>query len=160
NEGITTNVYLCGDVMFDSVLQNVDLAESRSRILNQFGAEPGKYVLATVHRAENTDNPERLMEIVEALRAIARSELLIWPLHPRTRKTLAGMGIHLTGEKLRITEPLSYFDLLLLEKNARVILTDSGGIQKEACWLKVPCVTLRDQTEWVETLDLGWNQLA
>lgn len=159
-EGITNNVHLTGDVMLDSVLENVEKAELKSQILSRLGVSKGSYSLATVHRSENTVDSERLGHIVEALAELAESEPLIWPVHPRTRNVLNELDIISPGNKIRMIQPLPYMDLLVLEKNAKVILTDSGGIQKEACWFGVPCVTLRDQTEWVETVELGWNQLA
>jgi UDP-N-acetylglucosamine 2-epimerase len=131
------------------------------------------YALATVHRAENTDDPERLRLIFQALNEIARSVMpVILPLHPRTRKQLSALSKSTTPTNpknsmnpidqanLVIIDPVSYLDMLLLEKNARVILTDSGGVQKEAFILKVPCITLREETEWVETVDAGWNLLV
>ena len=159
-EGITSHVHLTGDVMLDSILENVEKAESKSRILSQLGVRNGNFSLVTVHRSENTVDSDRLAGIVDALTEIAQSELLIWPVHPRTRNALNELGIISATNKIRMIEPLPYMDLLVLQKNARVILTDSGGIQKEACWFGVPCVTLRDQTEWVETVELGWNQLS
>lgn len=163
-EAITQGVYNVGDVMYDSVLYNVQLAEKRSGVLESRGGVtpplPAEgYALATVHRAENTDDPERLRSIFEALEAIARAGLpVVVPLHPRTRKQLA--LLKWSPERLRLVEPVSYLAMLLLEKNSRVILTDSGGVQKEACFFRVPCVTLREETEWVETVELGWNVLA
>jgi len=117
------------------------------------------YVLATVHRAENTDDPKRLSSIFQALDRIARDALpVIVPLHPRTRKKLRSLKLRLRN--CQIMEPLSYLDMLLLEKQARVVLTDSGGVQKEAFYFGVPCVTLRDETEWVETVQASGNMLA
>jgi len=159
-EGITNNVHFTGDVMLDSILANLEKAESKSQILSQLGLSKGNYSLVTVHRSENTVDSHRLTGIVDALTEIAESDLLIWPVHPRTRNALSEFDIISSTNKIRMLEPLPYLDLLVLQKNARVVLTDSGGIQKEACWFGVPCVTLRDQTEWVETVELGWNQLA
>ena len=159
-EGICGHVYLTGDVMFDSIVHNVGKAELQSSIISKLRARKGKYVLATVHRSENTDDSQRLVSIVEALSQIAGSEVLIWPLHPRTKNALSKFGIITDNTNILFVEPLAYLDLLVLEKHARIILTDSGGIQKEACWFGVPCITLRDETEWIETVELGWNQLA
>jgi UDP-N-acetylglucosamine 2-epimerase len=159
-EGITSGVHFTGDVMLDSILSNLEKAESKSQILSQLGLSKGNYSLVTVHRSENTVDSHRLTGIVDALTEIAESDVLIWPLHPRTRLALSEFNIISSTNKIRMLEPLPYLDLLVLQKNARVVLTDSGGIQKEACWFGVPCVTLRDQTEWVETVELGWNQLA
>jgi UDP-N-acetylglucosamine 2-epimerase len=152
-------VALVGDVMYDSVLHNIKLAEQKSKILKKLNLEPKGYALTTVHRAENTDNNERLKSIFMALDQISSDGLtVIVPLHPRTRKLLKGIGLE--PKYVRIIEPVSYLDLLLLEKQAKIILTDSGGLQKEAYWMKVPCITLRDETEWVETVNAGWNILA
>lgn len=158
-EGITKGVHLVGDVMYDSVLYNVQLAERRSQILWQLRLQPKNYALATVHRAENTDDPKRLQSIFQALERIAEEGLpVIVPLHPRTRKQLELLKLSL--KKLQVIEPISYLEMLLLEKSAKIILTDSGGVQKEAFFFRVPCVTLRDETEWVETVEAGWNVLA
>lgn len=158
-EGITQGVYLVGDVMYDAVLMYFRLAERKSRILERLNIVPKSYVLATVHRAENTDNPERLSAIFRGLQGVVREGLpIILPLHPRTRKMVNMLNIDLSG--LQILEPVSYLDMLILEKNARVILTDSGGVQKEAFFFRVPCVTLREETEWVETVEAGWNMLV
>ncbi|MEM4218086.1 MAG: UDP-N-acetylglucosamine 2-epimerase (non-hydrolyzing) [Candidatus Methanomethylicaceae archaeon] len=158
-EGITQGVYLVGDVMYDAALQYLALAEQKSRILERLGLRPKEYALATVHRAENADDPQRLRAIFAGLEAIAQAGLLvILPLHPRTRKQAEALGLSPNG--VRVLEPVSYLDMLLLEKNARVILTDSGGVQKEAFFFRVPCVTLREETEWVETVETGWNVLV
>jgi len=156
-----------GDVMYDSVLYNVQLAEKRSKILEQLHLksnepnEPKGYALATVHRAANTDDPKRLRSILHALEEIAKSGLpVVVPLHPRTRKQLNALSNSTNPTNLFIIDPVPYFDMLWLEKNAQIILTDSGGIQKEAFFLKVPCVTLREETEWVETVETSWNVLV
>jgi UDP-N-acetylglucosamine 2-epimerase len=158
-EGITKGVHLVGDVMYDSVLYNVQLAEKRSKILKRLHLQPKGYALATVHRAENTDDPERLRSIFQALETIAEGGLsVVVPLHPRTRKQLELLKLSL--KKLQLVEPVSYLEMLLLEKSATIILTDSGGVQKEAFFFRVPCVTLRNETEWVETVETDWNVLA
>jgi len=158
-EGITQGVHLVGDVMYDSVLYNAKLAEQKSNILKELRLKPKEYALATIHRAENTDNPERLRAIFQALGEIARDLMpVIVPLHPRTQKRLCKMKLAL--KKAQVLQPVSYLDMLLLEKNAKIILTDSGGVQKEAFFFRVPCVTLREETEWVETVEVGWNILA
>jgi UDP-GlcNAc3NAcA epimerase len=154
NEGIIKGVHLVGDVMYDSVLHNIKLAEKHSDILEKLKLKNKSYALATVHRAENTDEPGRLKTIFNAFEQISQSGLpVIIPLHPRTIQFLK-------NSKLSFIDPVSYFDMLVLEKNARVILTDSGGVQKEAYWFGVPCITLRDETEWLETVESGWNVLA
>ena len=158
-EGITEGVHWVGDVMYDAALQYLALAEKKSRILERLGLEPQGYTLATVHRAENTDNPQRLRAIFAGLEGVAQAGLpVVLPLHPRTRKQAEALGLSLNG--VQVLEPVSYLDMLLLEKNARVILTDSGGVQKEAFFFRVPCVTLREETEWVETVEAGWNVLV
>ncbi|MCX5653837.1 MAG: UDP-N-acetylglucosamine 2-epimerase (non-hydrolyzing) [Planctomycetota bacterium] len=157
NEGVAEGVHQVGDVMYDSVLFNASLAEQKSDILARLGLEPKSFYLATVHRAENTDDPDRLAGILSAFGRMERP--IVLPLHPRTRKTL-GAGLDKVGGRVRVIDPVPYLDMLILEKNARLILTDSGGVQKEAYWFGVPCVTLRDETEWVELVDAGCNRLA
>jgi len=160
-EGITVGVKLVGDVMYDALLYNLQLAAERSTILTRLQLQPKAYFLATVHRAENTNDAGRMQAIVAALRQISTILPVVWPVHPRTRPLL--LAHHLLGdspEALRLIDPASYLDMLLLEKEAQTILTDSGGVQKEACWLGVPCVTLREETEWTETVQAGWNTLA
>ena len=156
-EGITEGVHKVGDVMYDSVLFNSTLAEDSSNILDKLELQPQSYYLATIHRAENTDDPGRLNDILSALQQIDTKVVL--PLHPRTKKTL-GAGIEKLGDSIKTTEPVPYLDMLTLEKNTRIILTDSGGVQKEAYWFGTPCITLRDQTEWVELVDAGANQVV
>ena len=158
-EGVIENVHLVGDVMYDALLHNLKLAETHGQILKKLKLSPKNYGLATVHRAENTERPERLKSIFQALEMIAQDGLcVIVPLHPRTRDKLA--SLNLAFSNLQLIDPVSHLDMLRLEKHARVVLTDSGGMQKEAYWLGVPCVTLRDETEWVETVESGWNVLV
>jgi len=159
-EGITRGVHLVGDVMYDAVLQFAQLARERSTILKELEIAAGKYLLATVHRAENTDDLGHLGNILRAFSQL--DESIIFPIHPRTRKAIADSAdaeLHVSSN-VRLMAPVGYLDMLMLEANARMILTDSGGIQKEAYWLGVPCVTLRDETEWVETVAAGWNTLV
>ncbi len=156
-EGITRGVRRVGDVMYDSMLHNLGLARRRSDVLERLRLEPKSYYLATVHRAENTDDPSRLEAILSALGRLPRPVVL--PLHPRTRKAL-GAGAEATGPAVRLIGPVAYLDMLALEDGARIVLTDSGGMQKEAYWAGVPCVTLRERTEWVELLQTGCNRLA
>ncbi len=160
NEGLTCGVHLVGDVMYDASLFYGSLAVQRSAILKQLQLSQSGYVLATCHRAENTDDPARLRQIVEALIEIARDMPVVLPLHPRTRHHLELTGLQASLSKLRVVEPLSYLDMVALEQAAAVIMTDSGGVQKEAYFYRVPCITLRDETEWVETVTLGWNRLT
>ncbi len=152
-------VLMVGDVMYDSVIANLQVAEKKSHIMDELDLEPKQYALATIHRSENTDNPENLRKVFHGLKQISNLGLrVIMPLHPRTLKHLQALEI--ITLPFTLIPPLGYLDLLMIEKNAHVILTDSGGIQKEAYWLKVPCITLRQETEWVETVDTGWNVLA
>lgn len=158
-EGITEGVHLVGDVMYDAVLMYLEVAEGKSDVLFRFGLEPKGYALATIHRAENTDNLERLRAILEGLERIAEEGIeVVFPIHPRTKKQITAFGWQMKG--VRVSEPVSYLDMLVLEKNARMILTDSGGVQKEAFFFRVPCITLREQTEWIETVETGWNTLV
>jgi UDP-N-acetylglucosamine 2-epimerase len=160
-EGITKGVRLVGDVMYDALLCNIQIAAERSTILERVQLPPKAYCLGTVHRAENTDDIERLQAIIKAFEKISIIYPVIWPVHPRTRQVLISHNLLCTtNHSFRIVDPVSYLDMLLLEKEAKVILTDSGGVQKEACWLGVPCVTLREETEWVETVQAGWNTLV
>jgi UDP-GlcNAc3NAcA epimerase len=156
-----------GDVMYDSILYYSKIAEKKSSILKSMGLftpnsefKTPNYYLATLHRAENTDDSKRLKPILKALNEIAKDTPIILPLHPRTKKMMKVYHLFPKSQCIKLIEPVSYFDMLVLEKNARAILTDSGGIQKEAYWLKVPCFTLRDETEWVETVKSGWNTLV
>lgn len=158
-EGIAKErIIQVGDVMYDAALQFSDVAARRNGMLDAYAVEPGRYVLATVHRAENTDSPERLHNIVSALEEVARKIPVLLPLHPRTAGRMKAAG--LAFERVKTTPPVGYLDMVALESQAAVIATDSGGVQKEAFFYKVPCVTLRDETEWVELIELGWNRLA
>jgi UDP-GlcNAc3NAcA epimerase len=158
-EGITRGVHIVGDVMVDSLAYALERAKKRSHILETIGLTEKGYLLATVHRAENTDDCNRLKNILAAFAQI--DEVIVFPIHPRTSKALDSINNPQSGIKnLILLEPLGYLDMVCLEQAARMILTDSGGIQKEAYWLSVPCVTLRDETEWVETVGTRWNVLA
>jgi len=149
-EGLDQRAVMTGDVMYDACLEFRDIAAKRSHPLAD-SWNPGAFALATVHRAENTDHPDRLREILNALDFIARTVCpVLWPLHPRTGKRLSEM--RWSARSVTIIPPVSYLEMLLLEARARFILTDSGGVQKEAYFLEVPCITLRDETEWQETL--------
>lgn len=156
-EGITSGVHHVGDVMYDVTLDARDRARARSGILAQLGVEAGKFVLATVHRAENTDNPERLSRVLEMLKAAAADMPVVLPLHPRTAKAVQAQGLTLDG--LTICDPVGYLDMTLLLDGCCRVMTDSGGVQKEAYFHRKACVTLRDETEWVETVEAGWNRL-
>ena len=161
-EGIDPGkVHLVGDVMYDVALYHGARVSAEEGILKQLNLKPGGYVLATVHRAENTDALERLGAIVDALEVIAENMRVIWPLHPRTRAVLLQAGrLERLSRKVTLIEPVGYLDMVQLEKYAALIATDSGGVQKEAFFYGVPCVTLRDETEWVELVESGWNRLA
>jgi len=160
NEGITSGVCHVGDVNFDSTLYFAARSEAvKKSLFQKLSVQPRSFYLATVHRAENTDDRCRLTNILQALDAIATPDCpLILPLHPRTAACIKNYGLIL--ENITFIPPVSYMEMITLEKHAKAILTDSGGIQKEAFWFNVPCVTLRDETEWVETVDSGWNTLA
>lgn len=159
-EGIREGVHDVGDVMYDVALHYRERARTGSGILERLGLSNGGFALATCHRAENTDAPERLREILSALAEIGRELPVVLPLHPRTRKLLAEYGLTSLPDALITVEPLPFLDMVALEQAAQVILTDSGGVQKEAFFYRVPCITLRDETEWVETVELGWNQVV
>lgn len=150
-----------GDVMYDVALHYGSLIQAEGRILGQLGLQPGSYVLATVHRAENTDDPQRLAAVGAALEIVAAQCPVVWPLHPRTRAILGRSGqLENLSRSIHLTDPVGYLDMVQLEKFAAVIATDSGGVQKEAFFYRVPCVTLRDETEWIELVEAGWNRLA
>jgi UDP-GlcNAc3NAcA epimerase len=161
-EGVRPDhVRLVGDVMYDATLYYAARAETQSHILSQLGLTSGTYILATIHRAENTDNAVRLRAIFEALGEISQERKVVVPLHPRTRSCLkADKLIEICPRSLCLIEPLGYLDMMMLEKNAELIVTDSGGVQKEAYFHRVPCVTLRTETEWVELVEAGWNMLV
>ena len=156
-EGITRGVEIVGDVMADALQFAATKESANLDILARLNLQPQGYLLATVHRAENTDNSQRLKNILSAFAAL--NEPVVFPVHPRTRKFLQETGYQ-PPENVKLIEPVGYFDVIALEQSARMILTDSGGMQKEAYWLKVPCITLRDETEWIETEELGWNILT
>ncbi|MEK6947245.1 MAG: UDP-N-acetylglucosamine 2-epimerase (non-hydrolyzing), partial [Nanoarchaeota archaeon] len=159
-EGIRKNVFVVGDVMIDAIKENLRLAEKKSGILLDLRLNKKGYMLATVHRASNTDNGENLKNIVEAF--ADSKEKIVFPVHPRTDKCLKKYGLYgkLKSSNVMVTGPVGYMDMLVLEKNSRKILTDSGGVQKEAYYFGVPCITLRDSTEWTETIEDKWNVLT
>jgi len=160
-EGIDHGVHLVGDVMADVALAMAPLARERSTALADHGVSPGGYVLVTAHRQANVDDPERLRRLVDLLLALPVPA--VFPVHPRTRARLDATGEIdrlIADQRMHLAPPLGYLDLLALAASARAVVTDSGGLQKEAYLLGVPCVTLRDRTEWVETVDTGWNTLV
>ena len=172
-----------GDVMYDSILYYSAMADKTSTLLQDLGLSTPNaerrtpddsmsgsfsprasrltnYYLATLHRAENTDDPVKLKSVLAALHEIGKDAPVILPLHPRTKKMMKTYGLRFSGERIREIDPVPYLDMLSLEKNAGAILTDSGGVQKEAYWFNVPCFTLREETEWGETVESGWNVLV
>lgn len=159
-EGMEKGVRQVGDVMFDVALHYGNYAEAHSTILKDLGVESGEFALATCHRAENTDDSGRLHNILLGLARVAEKMPVILPMHPRTQDRINTFGLGSLLKTLHVIKPLPFLDMLILEKSARVILTDSGGVQKEAFFYRVPCVTMRDETEWVETVHAGWNQIV
>jgi UDP-GlcNAc3NAcA epimerase len=158
-ESVTRGVHLIGDVMYDAALQFAEVARQRSTVLTDLGLTAKTYALATLHRPYNTDDPDRLREVLAALDALEMPVIL--PLHPRTRSRLADLGnTQYVTRSTHLVNPVGYLDMLALEQSAALILTDSGGVQKEAYFFAVPCITLRPETEWVETVAAGWNRLA
>lgn len=166
-EGIVDNVINTGDIMYDVVLRNIDFAEAKfnsETFISELSIENevfdlgvgDKFYLSTIHRAENTDNPNKIIEILQALESLNYKVIL--PIHPRTRKIINELSIEL--KNVLLINPVGYLMMLYLTKNAEMVITDSGGLQKEAYFLETPCTTLRDQTEWVETLENGWNILS
>ncbi len=159
NEGCAPSaIRRTGDVMLDASLHFA--ARAGDGVLARVGLSAGRYVLATIHRAENTDDPSRLRTILEGFALVARQMPLVLPLHPRTRGAIAHLGLDGLLASLRVTDPLGYLDMVALERSAAAVVTDSGGVQKEAYFFRVPCVTLRDETEWVELVEHGWNRLC
>jgi UDP-N-acetylglucosamine 2-epimerase len=156
-EGIAGGVFNFGDVMYDAVLQSIEGVDTASRILASLDLRPGSYLLATVHRPANTDDQQNLSSILRAL--ASTDEVVVFPAHPRASQAMERLGLEVSSN-VRLLEPVSYLDMLALEKNARLILTDSGGVQKEAYFFGVPCLTLREETEWVETTEAGWNLMV
>lgn len=151
-------VHLVGDVMYDAVLRYRDEAHRASTVLSELALERGRYALATVHRAENTDDPERLATIFDALSTVGEQVRVVVPLHPRTRNALGRWGLDERYRgRLELVDPVGYFDMLRLVEEARVVVTDSGGVQKEAYFLGTSCVTVRSETEWIELVEIGQN---
>lgn len=159
-EGVTKGVHNVGDVMYDVALFYRERAKQQSKVIEKLGLRTGAFTLATCHRAENTDEPVRLGGILRALAEISAQETVVLPLHPRTRKLIRDHELERFMDRLTVIEPLPFLDMIALEQSARTILTDSGGVQKEAFFFGVPCITMRDETEWTETVELGWNHLV
>jgi UDP-GlcNAc3NAcA epimerase len=159
-EGITKGVHHVGDVMYDAAISFSQTSDRESNILRDLALVPKSFLLVTVHRAENTNDKTNLLKIMAALDILSKDEPVIFPAHPRTRNILSEIGVFPSRSSVRIIDPISFMDMVQLEKAARIILTDSGGVQKEAYFHGTPCVTLRTETEWTETIEAGWNQLA
>jgi len=162
NEGIHPDtISRVGDVMFDAMLFYRKIASQKESLVNSLGLESKQYALATVHRAENTDDPARITEIIQGLCNLSKDLPVVLPLHPRTRNTLNKHGLFEQAQNcLTVIDPVGYIDMVALESSAALIATDSGGVQKEAYFNRVPCITLRDETEWTELIDIGANTLV
>ncbi|HUP85924.1 MAG TPA: UDP-N-acetylglucosamine 2-epimerase (non-hydrolyzing) [Acidimicrobiales bacterium] len=162
HEGLSPEkVHLVGDVMYDASLRFRDEAARRSDVLEKLELAPGGYILATVHRAENTGTDARLREIFAALERTTETLPVVLPLHPRTRAVVEQWEVNaLDHTAIHVLEPVGYLDMVQLEANSAAVVTDSGGVQKEAYFYGVPCVTLREETEWTELVDSGWNRLV
>ena len=154
NEGLKEKGINVGDVMYDAVLNFTKLANDKSTIVKELDLKLGEYILTTIHRAENTDDINRLKNIIDALNSTEKK--IVLPIHPRTKKYIQEYGLEF-GDNIKCIEPVGYLDMISLESNASKIVTDSGGVQKEAYFMDKPCITMRDETEWVETVNVGWN---
>jgi len=161
-EGVSPEKFMpVGDVMYDVALYHGERVKPDTGLMAELNLPVGGYILATVHRAENTDHPGRLFTIVDALELASEDFPVVWPIHPRTRAILRQAGrLDMLAKHVTLIDPVGYLDMVQLEKYAALIATDSGGVQKEAFFYKVPCVTLRDETEWVELVEAGWNCLV
>lgn len=153
-----SSIFEVGDIMYDVALLYAEIAEKQSTIMKNLSILPKSYILTTIHRAENTDDVQKLKNIFEALQILSEKYTIILPLHPRTKKYVQELGI--STKNLQIITPIGYLDMIQLEKNALAIVTDSGGVQKEAFFYGVPCVTLREETEWIELIENGYNLLT
>jgi UDP-GlcNAc3NAcA epimerase len=160
NEGLSNGVHLVGDTMYDAVLAFSEIAQEKSSILGDLSLNSKQYLLATLHRPYNTDIPENLRNILLAFSAIDRK--IVFPIHPRTMAKINRLDIDMKSiaPNVLLIDPVGYLDMLTLENHADMIMTDSGGIQKEAYFFEVPCITMRPETEWIETVDYGWNKLT
>jgi UDP-GlcNAc3NAcA epimerase len=156
-EGVTRNVHLVGDVMYDATLNVIEVAKRHSSIVEDLGLERGNFAVCTLHRAENTNDLNRFGEIIRHVEEFAKDRQVVFPVHPRTAAALRGLGRELTG--VMLVDPVGYIDMHALIAGCDLVLTDSGGLQKEAYFHGKPCVTLRDETEWVELIESGWNRL-
>jgi len=158
-EGITCGVHNVGDVMLDVSLNYREIAKRKSMILKDLNLKPHEFILATCHRAENTDDTHNLYAILSALSELAKNMNIVLPLHPRTKQAINKNNFSQLLNNITVCEPLSFLDMINLEQNAKLIITDSGGVQKEAFFFQIPCLTIRDETEWVETVELGCNSI-
>ncbi|NBC16726.1 MAG: UDP-N-acetylglucosamine 2-epimerase (non-hydrolyzing) [Bacteroidetes bacterium] len=156
-EGITDGVFFTGDVMYDALLRYQPVARKRYPVDNIVPYGAGEYVLMTLHRAENVDHPDRLQHMMDNLEVVPWP--IVWPQHPRAKARLDAFDVAVP-ERVHVIEPVSYLEMLSLLDGARLVLTDSGGVQKEAYWSRCPCITLRSETEWVETVKAGWNTVV
>ncbi len=159
-EGVSEGVFNVGDIMYDVALFYQDLARKKSTVIEELGVFEKGFALATCHRAENTNDPDRLREILSALSSLSNELPVVFPIHPRTRKLIKEYKLSQYLTSISTIEPLPFLDMIALEQSAKLILTDSGGVQKEAFFYHVPCITIRDETEWVETVELGANRLC
>lgn len=157
NENVTENVFNTGDVMFDAIKLFKEKALETSKVLIDNNISPNEYILSTIHRAENTNDITRLKNIISALNECDKNVVL--PLHPRTLKFIKDYGLKINNN-IKIINPVGYLDMINLENNSQKIVTDSGGVQKEAYFLQKPCITMRDETEWIETVENGWNTIV
>jgi UDP-GlcNAc3NAcA epimerase len=158
-EGIEKNVHRVGDLMYDATLIATPIAERSAKILDELKLAPGSYGVATIHRASNTDDPAALARVLDFIAEEAKKQSIVFPVHPRTVAAMKKSGLDLNRAGVRVIAPLGYLDMCKLLHHACVVLTDSGGVQKEAFFHRVPCVTLRSETEWTETIECGWNRL-
>jgi UDP-N-acetylglucosamine 2-epimerase len=156
-EGISSNVHWVGDPMYDAMLQNWPIAQHKSHIIETLKLISKHYALVTIHRSATTDDPQNLAKVVSILSQVG--EEVVFPVHPRTRLALDRLNAHFSNS-VHLIEPVGYYDMMMLEENARLIATDSGGVQREAYFMGIPCLTLRDETEWNETVKAGWNKLV
>lgn len=160
SEGQRKGVMNTGDVMYDVAIAMADRSKSECRILQRLQLTGEDFILSTIHRAENTDTREILSEILQGLAKIAETHKMVLPLHPRTRNKIAEFNLSSCLKSIKVIDPVSYLDMIALESGAQTIITDSGGVQKEAYFFGTPCLTIRDQTEWTETINSGWNTLV
>ena len=163
NEGFSKDIiFIVGNTIADAVLKNIKIAEEKSNILSKLDLKSGKYMLITAHRSINVDEKKSLLKLMKLLEDVSEEykEKIIYPLHPRTKKMIDQFGFNDYLKKINVIEPIGFFDFLVLEKNAEITLTDSGGVQEEACIFNVPCITLREDTERPETVDIGANVIT